>query len=69
MGEGVRFYSSKGLGSDGFAMAMAAVLEFLNKLWGLGTKLEYGCCTGPPGYTHRAELVSLEWILGLLQSF
>jgi hypothetical protein len=26
-------------------------LEFLNKLWGLGTELEQGCRTGPPGYT------------------
>jgi hypothetical protein len=27
------------------------VLEFLNNLWGLGTKQEQGCRTGPPGYT------------------
>ncbi len=24
------------------------VLEFLNNLWGQGTELEQGCCTGPP---------------------
>jgi hypothetical protein len=36
--EGVKFYSSRGLGSDG--LAMAAVLEFLNKLWRLGIELE-----------------------------
>jgi hypothetical protein len=38
MGEGVKFYSSRGLGSDG--LAMAAVLEFLNKPWGLETELD-----------------------------
>ncbi len=26
------------------------VLEFYNNLWGLGTELEKGCRTGPPGY-------------------
>jgi hypothetical protein len=47
--EGVKFYSSRGLGSDG--LGMAAVLEFLNNLWGLGTELEYCCLTGLRGYT------------------
>ncbi len=31
-------------------LCLCTVLEFLNNLWGLGTKLEQGCCTGPPGY-------------------
>jgi hypothetical protein len=25
-------------------------LEFLNNIWGLGTKMEYVYRTGPPGY-------------------
>ncbi len=29
------------------------VLVFLNNLWGLGTELEQGCRTGPPGYKGR----------------
>jgi hypothetical protein len=26
------------------------ILEFLKRLWGLGTEEEEGYCTGPPGY-------------------
>ncbi len=43
-------------------LAMAAVLEFLNKLWGLGTELEYRCRTGPPGYKYTAWR---HWFLGI----
>ncbi len=25
--------------------------NFMNNLWGLGTEQEYGCHSGPPGYT------------------
>ncbi len=29
------------------------VLEFQNNLWGLGTEVEQGCRTGPPGWRNR----------------
>jgi hypothetical protein len=46
-----------------------AVLEFFNNLWGLGTEKEWGCRTGPPGYTTQpGGIGSLESILGFLIS-
>jgi hypothetical protein len=36
------------------------VMEFLNNLWGLGTEKEWGCRTGPPGYTAWRN-----WSLGI----
>ncbi len=36
------------------------MLEFFNNLWGLGTEKEWGCRTGPPGYT-----VWRNWFLGI----
>jgi hypothetical protein len=36
------------------------VLEFLNSQWGPGTEQEFGCPTGPPGYTAWRN-----WFLGI----
>ncbi len=44
-----------------------AVLEFLNNLWGLRTKWELGCRTGPPGYYSMTELVTWNRFLGSLK--
>jgi hypothetical protein len=51
-GRGYRLDAQEPLSKQkGDSCFLESELEFLNNLWGLGTELEQGCCTGPSGYT------------------